>query len=373
MASNGNAKRTIRFAVVGLGHFAQTAILPAFAGTKKCELVALFSNDGTKLDELKRKYHVKHALPYEGYDELLRSGAVDAVYIALPNDMHCDFTVRAAAAHVHVLCEKPMAINSEECERMITACDAGKVKLMIAYRLHFEEANLSTIELLNSGKLGEARYFTSAFSQQVTEGNIRTKAEHGGGPVFDIGIYCINAVRYLFRAEPTEVFAYRASKAGDERFREISEQMSVVMQFPDQRLASFICGFGASKESFYDVVCTDGRLRLDPAYDHARDLYQEVRFPDGKVKTTKFKKRDQIAAELVYFADCINKDKAPEPSGREGLADLRVIEAIHQSARTKYAVPVRPIAPKPRPSLQQEHKEPPHDKPETVHVQSPSH
>lgn len=372
MASNGNAKGTIRFAVIGLGHFAQTAILPAFASAKNCKLVALFSNDATKLDELKRKYDVKHALPYEGYDEFIRGGAVDAVYIALPNDMHCDYTLRAAAARVHVLCEKPMAINSDECERMIAACEEGQVKLMIAYRLHFEEANLSTVELLNGGKLGEPRYFTSAFSQQVSEGNIRTKAARGGGPIFDIGIYCINAVRYLFRAEPTEVFAYRASKAGDDRFREIDEQMSVVMQFPEQRLASFTCGFGASKEGFYDVVCTNGRVRLDPAYDHARDLQQEICFPDGKIKTNKFKKRDQVAAELVYFADCIGKGKAPEPSGREGLADVRVIEAIHQSARTKYAVPVKPIGPKPHPSIQQEHKEPPHDKPETVHAQAPS-
>lgn len=369
--SNEQSK-LIRFAVVGQGHFAQSAVLPAFDTADNCDLVALFSDDPTKLDELKKTYDVEHALGYDQYDEFLRSGAVDAVYIALPNDMHCDYTVRAAAAGVHVLCEKPMAVTSEECDRMIAACDEAGVKLMVAYRLHLEEANMSAVELLNSGKLGQPRYFTSAFSQQVSEGNIRTKAERGGGPIFDIGIYCINAARYLFRAEPTEVVAFSATKEGDPRFAEIEEQVSVMMRFPDQRLASFTCGFGASKEGFYDVICTEGRLRLDPAYTHAEGLRQEVTTSDGKTKVNKFKKRDQVAAELVYFADCVRNNQVPEPSGREGLADLRVIEAIHQSLEAHAPVPVQAVEPPQRPSLRQEREEPAHGMPDTVNVQSPS-
>jgi predicted dehydrogenase len=370
--SGNEQNKMIRFAVVGQGHFAQSAVLPAFDAADNCELVALFSDDATKLDELKETYEVDHALGYEQYDEFLRSGAVDAVYIALPNDMHCDYTVRAAAAGVHVLCEKPMAVNSEECERMIAACEQAGVKLMIAYRLHFEEANMSAVELLTSGKLGEPRYFTSAFSQQVSEGNIRTKASKGGGPVFDIGIYCINAARYLFRAEPSEVMAFAATKEGDARFEEIDEQVSVMMKFPDQRLASFTCGFGAAKEGFYDVVCTEGRLRLDPSYTHAEALRQEVTPAKGKTKATKFKRRDQVAAELVYFAECVQKDESPEPSGHEGLADLRVIEAIHQSVATRTPVAVEAVERAQRPSLNQERQEPAHGKADTVNVQSPS-
>ncbi|MEO5769131.1 MAG: Gfo/Idh/MocA family oxidoreductase [Polyangia bacterium] len=163
---NSEQNKPVRFAVVGQGHFAQSAVLPAFDTVDNCELVALFSDDVTKLEKLKQEYEVEYALGYEQYDEFLRSRAVDAVYIALPNDMHCEYTVRAAAAGMHVLCEKPMAVSSEECERMIAACHQAGVKLMIAYRLHFEEANMATVDLLLHGKLGVPRYFTSAFSQQ---------------------------------------------------------------------------------------------------------------------------------------------------------------------------------------------------------------
>lgn len=372
IGGNNETNKVIRFAVVGQGHFAQSAVLPAFDGADNCELVALFSDDATKLDELKQTYEVEHALGYEQYDEFLRSGAVDAVYIVLPNDMHCDFTVRAAAARVHVLCEKPMAVTTEEGERMISACHAAGVKLMVAYRLHFEEANMSTVELLHSGKLGEPRYFTSAFSQQVNPGNIRTKASaEGGGPLYDIGVYCINAARYLFRAEPTEVVAFRATKQGDPRFDQIEEQLSAIMRFPDERLASFTCGFGAAQENFYDVVCTEGRVRLDPAYKHSQALQQQVTDATGKTKVNKFKKRDQVAAELIYFAECIQNDETPEPSGLEGLADLRVVEAIHQSAETGAPVAVKAVAKDERPSLAQERQEPVPDKPDLVNVQSP--
>src|SRR4051812_21861308 len=156
---NGETRRNgkVRFAVVGQGYFAQAAVLPAFDRAKHCELTALFSDDPGKLKKLKKTYGVDHALTYDQYDEFLISGAVDAVYIALPNDMHCDYTVRAAKAGVHVLCEKPMAVTSEECQRMITACDEARVKLMIAYRLHFEEANMSAVALIQRGKLGEPR------------------------------------------------------------------------------------------------------------------------------------------------------------------------------------------------------------------------
>ena len=365
--------KVLRFAVVGQGHFAQSAVLPAFDAADNCDLVALFSDDPTKLDELKEKYDVEYALGYEQYDEFLRTGAVDAVYIALPNHLHCEYTERAAAAGIHVLCEKPMAVNSAECERMIAACDEAGVKLMVAYRLHFEEANMSAVELLAGGKLGNPRYFTSAFSQQVSEGNIRTNApDKGGGPVWDIGVYCINAARYLFRSEPTEVMAFSATDKGDPRFQDIDEQVSVMMRFPQERLASFTCGFGAVKEGFYDVVCAEGRLRLDPAYPHTEALRQEITLPNGKSKVNKFKKRDQVAAELVYFADCVSKNQNPEPSGQEGLADVRVIEAIHESVATHRPVPVRAVEKTERPSMNQERREPAHGDPDTVNVQSPS-
>ena len=144
---------------------------------------------------------------------------MDAVYLVLPNHLHREYVVRAAEAGVHVLCEKPMAVTEEDCKAMIEAADANKVKLMIAYRLHFEEANLEAIRLLKSGKLGNPRIFDSAFSQQVADDNIRVTepVEKGGGPVYDMGIYCINAARYLFQAEPAAVLASSANN-GEKRF-----------------------------------------------------------------------------------------------------------------------------------------------------------
>jgi predicted dehydrogenase len=365
--------QAVRFAVIGQGHFAQTAILPAFATAKNSKLVALFSNDPSKLAELKRSYRVKDALPYERFDDYLQSGEVDAVYIALPNDMHCQYTERAASRGVHVLCEKPMAVTSAECQRMIAACDRAKVKLMVAYRLHFEEANLTAVEIVNGGRLGEPRFFTSGFSQQVVQG-IRTSAERGGGPMYDIGIYCINAARYLFRAEPTDVMAFAARRAGDERFREVDEQMSVVMRFPGERLAAFVCGFGGAKENYYDVVCTDGRVRLDPAYHHAMPLRLDVMPGKGKPKSKRFKKRDQVAAEITYFARCVLDGKDPEPSGLEGLADVCVIEAVHRSAQEHKVVPVERIPTKAHPSAEQAESQqfPGHGKPGTVHTGAPT-
>jgi predicted dehydrogenase len=173
--------RKIRYAVVGLGWFAQAAILPAFANARdNSELVVLVTGDIDKARDLGQRYAVP-VVQYDDYDDLLKSGKVDAVYIALPNSHHRDYTERAARAGVHVLCEKPMADSVEDCEKMIEACERGVVRLMIAYRLHFEEANLEAIRLLRSGKIGDARIFTSVFSQQVEPGNIRLDRDRAAG------------------------------------------------------------------------------------------------------------------------------------------------------------------------------------------------
>src|SRR5436190_6184841 len=165
------AERRVRYAVVGLGYSTQIATLPAFANARRnSELVALVSDDPEKLELLGKKYRVENLYPYEAFAECLRN--VDAVYIGLPNHLHAEYTEAAAAAGVHVLCEKPLAVTEEQCERMVVACDAAGVWLMTAYRLHFEHANLRAIELAQSGELGELRFFEAGFSMQVREDNI---------------------------------------------------------------------------------------------------------------------------------------------------------------------------------------------------------
>ncbi|MGH9900324.1 MAG: Gfo/Idh/MocA family protein, partial [Pyrinomonadaceae bacterium] len=364
-------KKRVRYAVVGLGHIAQVAVLPAFAhASGNSELTAFVSGDPTKLRKLGKQFGVGRLYSYEEYDECLKSGEVDAVYVALPNHLHREYTVRAAREGVHVLCEKPMAVTERECEQMIRACGENGVKLMIAYRLHFEESNPKAAEIVNSGKIGDPRIFSSDFTMQVVAGNIRLLDETGGGTLYDIGIYCVNAARYLFRDEPTEVFAAAASK-GERRFDEVEEMVSVVMRFPEERLATFNCSFGAANVRAFRVIGTKGDLRADPAYEYAGELKHHLTVGERTRERT-FPKRDQFAAELVYFSDCVLNDRKPEPSGEEGLIDVRIIRALYRSAKTGRGVKLGKLERKRRPTLKQEIKRPPVEKPELVNAESPA-
>lgn len=163
----------IRYAVVGLGHIAQTAVIPAFVNAANSQLAAIVSSDSEKRRHIAGRYGIRLACSYDDYEKCLESGEVDAVYIALPNHLHRDYAVRAAKAGIHVLCEKPMAVTEEDCRAMIAAAENAKVKLMVAYRLHFEPANLEAVRLALSGELGEARYFDSVIAQQVKKGDVR--------------------------------------------------------------------------------------------------------------------------------------------------------------------------------------------------------
>lgn len=341
----------VRFAVVGLGNFAQAAILPAFANAfDKATLKALVTGDKEKAAKLGRKYKVP-AYDYRRCDELFSSGDIDAVYIALPNSMHREYTERAAKAGVHVLCEKPLAYTSKDAEAMIKACRAAKVRLMTAYRLHFEEGNLEAIKVVQSGKIGEARLFTSTHTMQVDADNIRTDLSLGGGPLEDIGIYCLNAARYLFQAEPEEVMAI-AVKGSDRRFKEIPEAVSATLRFPGERLATFVCGFGETKASEYHVIGTEGTLSMKPAFTWQDDIEQVIS-RKKKVQSQTFKHRDQVAAEIVYFSDCVLNRKEPEPSGREGLIDVRVMEAIRHSYERGKTIKIKSLPEDRRPQPSQ--------------------
>ncbi|HEX4783077.1 MAG TPA: Gfo/Idh/MocA family oxidoreductase [Candidatus Sulfotelmatobacter sp.] len=370
MTRRGISGRKIRYAVVGLGHLAQVAVLPAFRSAGNSELFALVSGDPDKLEKLGKKYSLDHLYSDQDYSRALSN--VDAVYLAVPNHLHREYAVRASAAGVHVLCEKPMAVSSEDCEAMIAAAKQNHAKLMIAYRLHFEAANLEAVELARSGKLGDLRIFTSEFAQQVARDNIRVTepVARGGGAVYDMGVYCINASRYLFGEEPVEVMA-TAGNDGDERFKLVEEMMSVVMRFPEGRLGSFTCSFGAADIGRYTLIGTKGVLRADPAYEYAMALKRQVTIGEKTTSKT-YAKRDQFAAQIFYFSDCILKDKEPEPSGLEGLADVRIVEAICESARTRRPVRVPEIPGKRRPTLSQEIHRPAHGKPQVIHAKPPS-
>jgi len=362
----------IRFAVLGLGHIAQIAVLPAFKhANEKCELTGFISDDPEKIEKLSKEYKVENSWTYAEFDKALKSKTFDALYVALPNDMHKEFVIRAANAGIHVLCEKPMAITSGDCQEMIDAAAKNKVKLMIAYRLHFEECNMQAVDIIHKGIIGQPKFFNSTFTLQVREGNIRTQSEHGGGPLNDIGIYCINAARYLFREEPHAVLASTV-KSSDPRFAEIEETLCATMFFSNAKIASFVCSFGAFQVQRFEVVGTDGVIAMDPAYEYSEGLKYTLKTKDKETEHS-VPKRDQFAPELLHFAQCILENKDPRPSGEEGFNDLKVIEAIRESCKTGQIVKIEGSSEKSsKPDAELIEKKPGVSKPELVNVQSGS-
>ncbi|HEY2370039.1 MAG TPA: Gfo/Idh/MocA family oxidoreductase [Polyangiaceae bacterium] len=313
-----NKTRKLRWAVVGLGKIAQAAVLPAFEhATENAKLVALVSSDHEKLHTLGAKYAAEATGMYDELERIIEDAAVDAVYLAVPSSLHREMTERAARAGANVLCEKPMAATSEDCEAMIEACDDAGVKLMIAYRLHFEAARSDT---------GEPRIFTSVFTHPVREGDMR-------GALVDMGIHCINAARHVFEAEPLSVVAMQ-TVGTEERLRHVDEMTSVVMRFPDDRIAQFIVSHGAPVVSRLHVIGTKGDVEL-------------------------VSRMDPFAPEIVRFSRCIIDGSTPEPSGQEGLADVRVIEAIVRSAATREVVHVEAAERTSRQSRPYEPRKPP--------------
>jgi glucose-fructose oxidoreductase len=369
---NGRDPDRVRYAVIGLGYIAQNAVLPAFRQARNSELTALISDDPVKLRTLADRYGVHHTFSYDEFDEALASGTFDALYIALPNHLHHRVAVAAANAGKHVLVEKPMAMSEAECEDMIEAARDNDVRLMVAYRLHFEKANLQAIETVKSGEIGEPRAFSSLFAMQVKAGDIRLRDETGGGTLWDIGIYCINAARYLFQDEPVEVLAGSVN-SGQARFAEVDEMTSAILVFPDERVATFTTSFGAGDIATYTVLGTKGNLRVENAYEYAEPIRHILTVDDRRTER-KYVKRDQFAPELIHFSNCVREGREPEPSGIEGLIDVAIIRALYRSAQMLRPVAYRGPIRQRRPSEEQEIFRPaPDRRPELIHTRTPHH
>jgi predicted dehydrogenase len=230
--------------------------------------------------------------------------------------------------------------------------------------------NLEVIDLVRRGRIGEPKFFNSSFAMTVRQGDIRTKRTLGGGSVYDIGVYCINAARYIFRAEPREVLALSVN-SGAARVKEIDESTGALLRFEGDRLAAFVTSFNAADIGHYEIVGTKGHIRVNPAYEYAEGLGYEMTI-DGKPVKKKGMKLDQFAAELLYFSDCIVKNRQPEPSGEEGLQDVRIVEAIYRSARTGRSVAIPRMRKPTRPSGRQKIAKPGLPRPKVFKVKAPS-
>lgn len=328
------ATRKIGYAVVGLGSYATQQIMPNFAGCEHARLVALVSGTPAKLDKYGDQYAIarKNRYSYADFDQIRNNPEIDAVYVILPNALHAEYVVRAAKAGKHVMCEKPMATSVAECEAMIAACRAAGTKLMIGYRSRFEPYNQLAIELARSGHVGPTRLITAEHGFPIRPGQWRLdKPLSGGGSMMDIGIYSLNAARYLTGEEPIEVSAIESTDRSDPRFRTVEDRISFLLRFPSGIEANCISSYGSAHNA-YRVIGTDGWIALDPATPYVGQSMTIHKDGVSAPRTLPVPARNQFARQLDHLATCILTGATPIVAGEEGLADMRVIEAIYRSA-----------------------------------------
>ena len=330
----------VGYAIVGLGRLSVEELLPAFAATRLAKPVALVSGDRAKALTIGEHYGIGAAsiYDYESFDRLADDAAVQVVFIVLPNSMHAEFTIRAARAGKHVLCEKPMANSVAECEQMIDACRRAEARLMIAYRSQYEPMDRYIVDMVRRGRLGALREFTAFNGQnQADPEHWRLKrALAGGGPLPDVGIYCLNAARFLSGEEPSEVFGHTVSAPRDDRFTEVEESVHFVMRFPSGLVAQCGASYATHQSKFLRLTGSLGWAELSPAF-----AYTGLQLRIGSVEAGRDVIREpnlfpgnQFAHEIDHMSRCVLQNVEPHSGGEEGLQDMRVIEAIYASAQS---------------------------------------
>ncbi|AIT05400.1 glucose-fructose oxidoreductase [Sphingomonas taxi] len=329
--------RPLGYAIVGLGSYGLGVIIPQFANCTHSRLAAVVSGDAAKA----QRVAAEHGLParsvysYANFDTIRDNPDVDIVYVCLPNSMHAEYTIRAAKAGKHVMCEKPMAVSVAECEAMIAACKKANRKLMIGYRCHFEPFNLEAMRLARTGAAGKIRYVRTehGFTQGSPSAWRLKRALAGGGSLMDMGVYSLQAARYMTGEEPIAVTARESTDRRDPRFTEVEDMIEWTLEFPSGAIAGCQSMYSANQNHIL-LMGDKGRIELEPAtrYDGnhmwlGRDgREREVTPPAGPAKT-------QFAGQLDHLAQCVRSGREPIVSGEEGLRDMRIVEAIYRSAR----------------------------------------
>ncbi len=344
MKLNGNDQdRKVRYAIVGVGDIAQEAMLPGVEHTGNSVVTALVTSDPVKADAVGRQYNVTNSFSYEQFRDLLDTGLIDAIYLSTPNWRHAEFAVPALKAGIHVLCEKPLEINTAKCQDILQAQRSSSAKLMVAYRLHFEPATLSLIQRIRAGELGTVHLFSSVFAQMVDPNNSRAKNGDLAGPVLDMGPYPVNAARYVFGAEPTEVVSAIGTRYPDSGLGDFDDTVAVTLRFPENRIAQFALSYYGNTIDSYTVVGTKGTVVMNPGFMYGKPLEQQATI--GEKKSDKsFKNTDHFGGEMRYFSDCILEGRDPEPDGEEGYADIRVLEAVLRALKEGSSVKLEPFS-----------------------------
>ena len=328
--------KKLGWAIVGLGSLSINEILPGFAKCEKSKVVALVSGHPDKANKLALRYGVnqEYIYNYQNYDSIKDNQEVDIIYIVLPNGMHAEYTVRGLQAGKHVLTEKPMANTPAQCQQMIDAARKADRRLMVAYRCRYEPYNREAIRIARSGELGPIKVILADAGFNIgdpTQWRLN-KELAGGGSLMDIGIYALQAARYLSGEEPTEVNAAMSTSPNDPRFKEVEETINFQLRFPSGVLANCSSSYGYAGQNRYRVVGTTGWLEVDPATVY-RGLRMKVHH-DNVTEERELPALDHFALEMDHMSACVLEKREPLTPGEEGLRDLRIMMTIYEAART---------------------------------------
>ncbi|MDZ8137330.1 MAG: Gfo/Idh/MocA family oxidoreductase [Nostoc sp. DedQUE04] len=337
-------ERRLGFAIVGLGRLTLEEIMPAFAECKLAKPTALVSGDAAKANLVAQQYGIKpqNVYNYQNYDNLRNNPDVDVIYIVLPNSMHREYTVRGAKAGKHILCEKPMATTVEDAQQMIDACKQADRKLMIAYRCQYEPHHRAMIGMIRSKELGTVKVI-QADNGQNQGGDLNQwrlkRALAGGGSLPDVGIYCLNATRYLTGEEPIAISAQIFSTPGDPRFKEVEENVTFQLRFPSGILGICSTSYGFHEGRRFRVFGSDAWGQLDPAFSYnGLRMMISRKSPTNSmaenISEVRIGEKNQFALEIDHMADCVIQNKQPHTPGEEGLQDQKLIALIYEAART---------------------------------------
>ncbi len=344
-AQGEETKDQLGFALVGLGRLSTNQLAPAFANTSRAKLVGIVSGSESKPQQWQQKYGIseKNTYNYRNFDQIAENPEIDVVYVVLPNAMHEKFTIRAARAGKHVFCEKPMSVSSGECRHMIQACQDAQVRLGVAYRCQFEPHHLECMRLAREATFGQLRHIDAAFGFQIADyppGDLRRwRLEQelaGGGALPDVGIYALQACRYLTGEEPQSVMA-RELKTDPEKFAEVDETILWNMDFPGGVAANCSTTYGFNGLNRFVATAEKGQFGLEPAYSYSGI---EGFAGDRKLDLPQI---DQFAKEIDAFAEAIQTGSPSKVPGEEGLRDQLVIEAIYRSVATGKRETVAPL------------------------------
>jgi predicted dehydrogenase len=324
------------WALCGLGGLSENQIAPALAKSEHCRLAGVITDSPEKARKWQTQYRIpdRSVYTYDNMSKLADNKDIDVVYIVTPNALHAEQTLAAAKAGKHVYCEKPMEVSTDKCQQMIDACKTAKRKLGIAYRCQFDPNHLECIRLARTKEFGDLRFIEASFNVSVGDPQQwrLKRALAGGGALMDVGIYALQATRYLSGEEPVQITAFE-QKTDPVKFAEVDQSMLWQMRFPSGVLASCTTSYDTGVGAYFRVNAQRGWFGLDPAFFYSGN---KGRRSDGK--EIALPAPDLFAAQMDDFARCILEDRASKVSGEEGMRDVKIMMAIYEAARTGRAV-----------------------------------